>query len=281
MKSCIIFSCTILSENRLIVLQEFLQSFKNNFLDADIFIGINPGSLTAVDELINASGLNIISIRRCHETLYSLSDASGYQVALQDLYASGRTYDNYWFIHTKGGVNDHSDYLRGWYINNFLGNRTSIESFMNNDIEIGSYGLLGMEFDYNRQYTETDCEIDLFKNTLTDQLPYTHANFFYIHTIYVISKKPIQTFFNLISDNWFNTKLDRYYFEGVFPFIVSRSGYFPYIENQFSCNGLDLHLGIEHWISENNLEKYKKYTNIFKTNFKFHQLSPPYVNSNT
>jgi hypothetical protein len=34
-------------------------------------------------------------------------------------------------------------------------------------------------------------------------------------------------------------------------------------------------------IYHNNLENYKKYTNIFKTNFLFEQLFPPYVNSNT
>jgi hypothetical protein len=246
-----------------------------------LFIGINPDSLNTVETVINSYGLNVKYMQRCPYELYSNSDASAYQIALKGLRDSGNEYENYWFIHTKSGVNAHSDYLREWYIDNFLAKRISIETFINDTPDVGSYGMLGLAYDETRLYTETDVEIDIFKNTITDDLTFTHAHFFYIHTLYVINKKPIQKFLSLITDVWFETKLDRYYFEGVFPFIVSRSGYFPYIENQFDCNGLDLHLGIEHWITVNNLEKYNNYINLFKTNFKFHQLSPPYANSNT
>ncbi|CAB4155290.1 hypothetical protein UFOVP1307_161 [uncultured Caudovirales phage] len=281
MKSCVIFACTIISEHRLIVLHDFLESFKQNFLESDFYIGINPISLPQVENIINESGLNVISINRCSELLYSQSDASAYQIALKSLYESKNSYENYWFIHTKSGVNEHSNYLRDWYIHNFLGNKNSIESFIINTPDIGSYGMLGLEYDESKNYSETDCEIDIFKNTLTVDLPNTHANFFYIHTMYVINKKPMDVFFKLVTNIWFETKLDRYYFEGVFPFIVSRSGYFPYLENQFSCTRVDLQPYINQWIMTNNLEKYKNYTNIFKTTFTFHQLNPPYVNSNT
>jgi hypothetical protein len=281
MKSCIIFACTIISEERLVVLHNFLNAFKQNFTDTDIYIGINSVSLSGIEDIINSYDLNVIFMDRCPELLYSESDASAYQIALRGLHASSNVYDKYWFIHTKGGVNKHSDYLREWYINNFLGKRTHIEQFITQSDEIGSYGMLGLEFDENRIYGEPDCEIHLFKNTLTDDLPYTHANFFYIHSIYVIDNKPMQIFLNLISDIWFNTKLDRYYFEGVFPFIVSRTGYFPYLENQYSCSYVDLQPYIDKWINDNNLEKFQKYSNIFKTNFTFKQLYPPYVSSNT
>jgi hypothetical protein len=255
--------------------------FKKHFTDADIYIGINPVSLLELEDTINSYGLNVISMNRCSESMYSDSDASAYQIALKSLNESGNEYDKYWFVHTKSGVNEYSDYLKTWYINNFLSKRASIETFINDMPGIGSYGMLGLEFDENRNYDETDCEIDIFKNTLTEDLPYTHANFFYIHSIYVIDKQPMQKFLKLISDKWFNTKLDRYYFEGVFPFIVSRSGYFPYLENQYSCSFINLQSYIEKWISDNNLEIYEKYTNIFKTNFMFKQLYPPYVNSYT
>ena len=280
MKSCIVFACTIITEERLIVLHRFLQSFKEDFADCDIFVGINHVSLPNVEHIVNSYGLNVVSMLRCREDLYAESDASAYQVALRDLAISGKRYDNYWFLHTKSGVNEHSNYLREWYIDNFLKNRLSIESFMKNTPGIGSYGLLGLEFDKNKQYTETDCELALFENKLSEDLPCTHSNFFYIHTLYVIGKGPMEKFFNLATDVWFNTKLNRYYFEGVFPFIVSRSGYFPYIENRYSCSGLDLQLCIEEWINDNNLTSYKDYANNFKTNFTFHQLNPPYVNSN-
>lgn len=281
MKSCVIFSCTIVKPERLIVLHKFIESFKQNFSDADFFIGINPNSVNEVEDIISSTGLNIISMNRATNELYSESDASAYQIALKGLLNSNNSYENYWFIHTKSGVNEHSNYLRDWYIHNFLGNKNTIEIFIQTNPGIGSYGMLGLEYDELRNYGETDCEIDIFENTITDDLPYTHANFFYIHTLYVINKKPMEIFLKLISNKWFETKLDRYYFEGVFPFIVSRSGYFPYLENRYSCSKIDLHPYIEQWITTNNLEKYKNYTNIFKTNFIFKQLYPPYVNSNT
>lgn len=281
MKSCIIFSCTIISETRIHVLHKFLQTFQTHFSDCDIFVGINPVSLDIIENVIQSYELNIKSIDRCPIELYSDSDASAYQIALKRLSESNNEYENYWFVHTKSGVNEHSNYLREWYIDNFLAKRLPIELFINTIDDIGSYGMLGLEFDVNRNYEDTDCDIDLFKNTITDKLPYTHANIFYIHTLYVINKKPMKLFLNLISDKWFTTKLDRYYFEGVFPFIVSRSGYFPYIENRYSCSSSDLQTYIEQWIHTNNLEKYKKYTNIFKTDYIFNQLHPPYVNSNT
>jgi hypothetical protein len=273
--SCVIFSCTIVHESRVYVLQKFLNAFKERFSDTDIFIGINPVSLPNIEDIISSFGLNIIFMERVSDSLYSESDASAYQTALSGLRQSGNTYDKYWFVHTKSGVNPHSDYLADWYIHNFLANKQPIETLIDSNPGIGSYGMLGIEYNADVEYNETDCEIDLFKNTLTDQLPCTHANFFYIHGIYVIDSHPMNIFLNSISDIWFTTKLDRYYFEGVFPFIVSRAGYFPYLENRYSCNANDLHLNIDAWISSNNLEIYKKYSNIFKTSYIFHQLYPP------
>jgi hypothetical protein len=281
MKSCIIFACTIITNDRIHVLIQFLDSFKSNFADCDIYIGINNVSIPNIETIINSYDLNVISMSRCADELYTLSDASAYQEALKNLVVSGNEYENYWFIHTKGGVNIYSDYLRGWYIDNFINKRESIESFINTNDGIGSYGLLGLEYDIHQDYGDTDCDISLFENKLTNNLPYTHSNFFYIHTLYVINKKPMDIFRKSITNKWFTTKLDRYYFEGAFPFIVSRTGYFPYIENQYSCSGTDLQPYINDWITVNNLIQFKNYSTIFKTNFKFNQLCPPYVNSNT
>jgi hypothetical protein len=208
-----------------------------------------------------------------------MSDASAYQIALFGLRLFNRKYDNYWFIHTKSSVNSHSDYLRSWYIKTFIGDRKNIEDFFKQNKEIGSYGKLGLECDYKKLSLSIDCQIPLVKNKITKALPYCHNNFYYIHTLYVIHKKPMRKFMRLITDKWFNTKLDRYYFEGIFPFIVSRSGYFPYLENRISCSGIDLLPLNESWIKENKLEKYDKFINSYKTNYSFHQLYPPYVNS--
>jgi hypothetical protein len=280
-KSCIVFACTIYTEDRLFTLKEFLHQFEKNFTDSDIYIGINPGTLPSVEKILQESNLSIVAVGRASSELYTQSDASAYQVALKLLKDSGRTYDTIWFLHTKGGVNSHSDYLRKWYIDNFLEDKSYIENFLADNPGIGSYGLLGVEYNTDKQYLETDTEVALFQNILSKEFPYTHVNFFYIHTLYVIKGEVLNKFFSTITGKWFNSKLDRYYFEGVFPFIVSRSGYFPYISNRRSMNGVDLLQIHSSWISENNLLSYSKYLGTYRTDYIFNQLSPPYVSSNT
>jgi hypothetical protein len=280
MSSCILFASTILNHEREFVLRRFLETFKTHFNTSDLYIGINPNSISNTESIIEEYNLNTQTIRVKPE-LYSESDASAYQAALKLLYDSKKQYDTYWFVHTKSGVNSHSDYLREWYIDNFLSKKTTIESFMI-DNDMGSYGMLGLEYDPNKNYINTDVEIKLWENDITENLPYSNSNFFYIHTIYAISQKPINNFFNLITNKWFETKLDRYYFEGVFPFIVSRSGYFPYLENSISMTGQDLSHQQSQWLKTNNLEeKYINHLNKFKTNYSFHQLNPPYAYSYT
>jgi hypothetical protein len=142
--------------------------------------------------------------------------------------------------------------------------------------DVGSYGKLGLNYQYGKKYNETDTEIPLFENIITEDLPYPHATFFYLHTIYVINKNPMRKFMELITDTWFNSKLDRYYFEGIFPFIVSRTGHYPYIENRIDCLNQDLQPPMECWLVHNKLEHNLKY----KTDFHFNQLTPPYTNNN-
>lgn len=280
MSSCIIFSATILSPNRLFVLRRFLETFKSKFLESDIYIGINPVSIPEVESVILEYKLPV-RMARADISLYSESDASGYQTAIKLLYDSGNRYDNYWFVHTKSGVNDYSDYLREWYIDNFLSNKASIESYIKIK-NLGSYGMLGLEYDFTRNYDNTDSDISLWTNRILEELPYTHSYFFYIHSIYSIAASPMHTFLDLITDVWFTSKLDRYYFEGVFPFIVSRAGYFPYLENRISVSGQDLSAYQLNWVIDNKLEnKYMHLLNQFKSNYYFNQLQPPYVNSNT
>jgi hypothetical protein len=275
-KSCIIFACTILTDDRLFVLDELLTSFKNNFADADIYIGINPGSIDAVETVIEGYGLNTITARAPID-LYTLSDASAYQVALQLAKDSANTYDSYWFVHTKGGVNSYSDYLRYWYINNLLDERSNVEAFLTSNPDFGSYGLLGTEANQTNisETNQTDVELLIFSGNCTEQLPCTRINFFYIHSIYVIKGEIIDKFFSLVTNKWFNSKLDRYYFEGVFYFIVSRLGYFPYLDNRTSMNGIDLKKCLEVWINENNLISYNKYLDLYSRNYAFHQKTPP------
>lgn len=270
--TCVVFACSIFSHERLFVLREFLNSIEQNFSDSDVYMGINYGCLPEVEEISRSYNINLTLSRLKNEDMYSQSDASAYQIALGLLKSSGKTYEYYWFIHTKSGVNSHSDYLRGWYISKLLGRHNEIEPFIESKEEIGSYGLLGLEYDENRTFEDTDVEIQLFKNILTPELPYNHAPFFYIHAMYVLKNGPMEVFFKNTTEKWFNTRLDRYYFEGVFPFVVSRSGYIPYISNRISCSGKDLKPSIDLWISKD----LKKDTTIeYETCYQFLQLKPP------
>jgi len=278
MSSCVVFSATIISSDRLFVLRRFLETFKSKFPESDVYIGINPVSIPEVESVILEYELPA-QMTRADISLYNESDASGYQAAIKLLYDSDKRYDNYWFVHTKSGVNNHSDYLREWYIDNFLSNKAPIESYIKTK-NLGSYGMLGLEYDFTRHYTETDADISLWTNGISEDLPYTHSYFFYIHSIYVIAAGPINKFLDLITDVWFTSKLDRYYFEGVFPFIVSRAGYFPYLENGISVSGRELSDYQLNWVIDNKLEdKYMHLINQFKTNYHFKQLQPPYVSS--
>ena len=278
MSSCVVFSATIISSDRLFVLRRFLETFKSKFTESDIYIGINPVSIPEVESVILEYDLPV-QMSRADISLYNESDASGYQAAIKLLYDSGKRYDIYWFVHTKSGVNSHSDYLREWYIDNFLSNKAPIESYIKTK-NLGSYGMLGLEYDFNRHYTETDADISLWTNAMSEDLPCIHSYFFYIHSIYVIAAGPINKFLDLITDVWFTSKLDRYYFEGVFPFIVSRAGYFPYLENGISASGRDLSDYQFNWVIDSKLEdKYMYLINQFKTNYHFNQLQPPYVSS--
>ena len=276
-KSCVIFSCTVLSEDRLNALREFLIEFKKDFFDCDFFIGINADSVLLVEDIIQEYDLNIVGMSRVTHSLYSHSDASAYQIALKLLRDSGNRYETCWFVHTKGVVNNHSNYLRVWYIDNFLSNKLNVEKFLFENKDIGSYGMLSLAYDPHKVYQEKDTEVPLFQNVITKELPYTHAYFFYIHSIYAIKGHIVNYFFKLITDYWFNTKLDRYYFEGVFPFLVSRLGYFPYVSNGLDMDGKSLALINNSWLTDNNLlNKYSEYIHLHKTNYNFNQLQPPY-----
>lgn len=275
-QSCVVFACTILSDDRLFVLQSFLEEFKKDFSDCDIYVGVNPNSIQAVEDVINNSNLKIKGLARASERLYTQSDASAYQAALKLASESNTNYDTYWFVHTKSGVNNHSDYLRDWYINNFLANKAEVEELLHKHSGIGSYGMLGVAYNPHNAYQEQDVDIPLFQNTITEALPCTHANFLYIHTLYAIKGVVVKKFLELITDTWFDSKLDRYYFEGVFPFIVSRLGYYPYLSNGIDMNGQSIPELNNRWLSDNNLVSYREYLYLHKTNYAFNQLTPPY-----
>ena len=283
MSSCILFACTCLDTDRLFVINEFIDSFKQHFNDVDIYTGINYGSVPEVESILDESNLNIQYKRITDKNMYTASDAGAYQAAMKLLVDSNKEYDNYWFIHTKGAVHSHSDYLRSWYIEHLINRRSHVENFMS--YGIGSYGMLATysnpDITSNEDYS---IEIPLVSNEITEIFTCSKMPYFYIHSLYVIGKGPMAVFLQNITDKFFESKLNMYFFEGAMPYIASRTGYFTYVDHMISAHtSADLSLVAHEWILQNKKEDLTKYLNLPYRTYQFDQLTPQqlHVNSNT
>jgi hypothetical protein len=254
MKSVIIFAASIFKEERLYVLREFLQSFSENFKDCDFYIGVNYGSIPNLEDVIKEYNLNCEVSRVTNAKLYTESDASAYQEALKLLKNSGKRYDLYWFLHTKGSVNDRVN-ERKMYIDEYLLNRNKIEQMFESHPLLGSYGLRGNPIVGDGAISICyDVEIPLTHNEKTPYFSCTRNDWIYIETLYIIRKEPVDTFLDNTTDVFYSTKLNRWYFEQNFQWVTTRCGYFPYIIQKPSfTKSIDINEITKRWIEENNL----------------------------
>ena len=263
MKTGIVFSISIFDPNKLYVLTEFLEVFKTAFSECDYYIGINYGTVPEVERLIADYGLNAVVARVQDASLYCGSDASAYQAALALLKASGKHYEMYWFAHTKGAVNDRPT-ERGMYLRELFGDRANIEQLFQSYDQMGSYALRGVSKGaagddwavFNRDHYIQICSNDVYS-----ELRYKHINWSYIETMYVIKGEAVQTFLKNTPDEFYSTKIQEpCYFEIIFPWVVSRCGYFPYIKNNRCFWGsIDLKDITKQWIDDNNLQHLNNY----------------------
>lgn len=266
MKSCVVFAASIFDQSKLHVLHEYLNIFKNNYNDCDFYIGINHGSINEVEEVISSYKLNCFVVRS-PQHLYCQSDASAYQVALKLLKKSISRYELYWFAHTKGAVNHRPD-ERSMYLNLMFSNRNKIESLFEEYENIGSYALRGVSTSAagdNWATFNRDHDIQICANLITKDLPYTHVNWSYIETMYVLNKNSVEKFLSLTTDQFYETRIqERCYFEVIFPWIASRCGYFPYIEESgcYFDKNISLKNITNNWIIQNNLLHLSNYLEL-------------------
>lgn len=262
MKTAVIFSVTVFDENRAWMIDKWIDQLKTYFSDCDIYIGINPGTHDNVYQKILNCDLKNLCISVAGQQLYCESDASGYQVALKMVKAQKKQYDRYWFIHTKGGVNHRQDRFE-YYLNEFLGKKPQITSFLDANPHIGSYGHYGvgqsadgvtqwktlnhLEFDH--------ANIPIVHNIPYDKLTCTHINWSYVETFFIMNGSPVNWLLEKADDNYFNTKIkNRWYFEVVFPWLSSRYGLYPYVKNGISqFSQIDLNITTRGWETENHL----------------------------
>lgn len=269
MKTCVVYAAYIPDSRRINVMKEFLSTFKTHFNDAMFYIGINPGSVPNLKDIIFEYGINC-NIYPVSPDLDTKTDASAYQAALKGLKNSNKQYDIYWFGHTKGGSNPRKNERR-MYIDEFFSKRTEIEKMFVNYPMLGSWGIRGNSIsaagvnwkDYN-----VDLVVPICANTKISPFDYTHVNWSYIETFYTLKKEAVEAFLSVTNDVFFNTKLNPWYFETVMPWVPSRCGYFPYVKIKRDfwqrCELTDI---TNDWINENNLKQIYRdnlqhYTNL-------------------
>jgi hypothetical protein len=257
MKNCILFAAGVSNPGKLYIINELFGALKKNLPDADYFAGINANSSAGTGEAILAQ-ITPLAMQTVPEDLKLSSDASSFQLALKLLRESGRRYDLYWFVHTKGGYNPREERLR-FYINNYIGNAAEIQRLFSIFPSLGIYGLHGMfqgsVFKFWKTYNK-DHIVDIHRNTSHNMLRYKHVKWTYIETFYTIRGAAINHFLEIAEDSFFNTKIgDKCYFETIIPWIPTRMGMFPYVENKMCYRGGgNLNKSTRRWITENRLE---------------------------
>lgn len=265
MKTAIVFAASIFESTKLNVIREFFSVFKEYFSDADFYVTLNYGSLEEQKTIIKSYVDNVTFWRLEDERLYTKTEASAFQHALKNLKNVDKTYDVYWFVHSKGGHNSR-DEIRQMYFNEMFSQRKPIEELFEKYPKLGSWAIrgnarnsLGVWWkDYN-----VDCTFPICINTKVDPFNYTHVNYSYIEGLYVLKGKPVEDFVKSLPESFFQTKLDPWYFETVLSWVPSRCGYYPYVKRRecFWNQGDLLDITAE-WIKENKLTELEPYLNI-------------------
>jgi hypothetical protein len=236
--------------------------FKTQFSDADFYVGINYGSIPNLEDEIRKYGLKCNIFRLEDESLYTKTDASATQLALKMIKANNQRYGIYWFGHTKGGVNANvggysRDEVRQLYLDNMFNKRKEIEDMFEKYPLLGSWGIRGNSISAAgvewRNYN-VDSYIPICSNAKVSPFDYTHVNWSYIETMYVLKKEAVEAYLDALPNDFFTTKLDPWYMETVLPWVPSRCGYFPYVKTKRDYfNHCELTDITKKWIDENNL----------------------------
>jgi len=256
MKNCVLFAAGIADSDKVYIIDELITAVKINLLSADYFVGINADSYPGTSESIHKY-ISPVAYGTVPASLNLRSDASAFQLALRLLKESGRRYDLYWFIHTKGGFHGRND-RRKLYIDRFIGKADEIADMFLEFPGLGSYGLHGVTSGSSgRSWNNynTDHVTDICGNIPHDRFRHAHVNWSYIETFYALRGEAINHFLEITPDSFYDSRIgDICYFETVIPWIPSRMGLFPYVETRkcFRKKG-NLNQMTRQWIRENNL----------------------------
>jgi len=220
----LIFASYVPTKNKMYIIHEMFDVYRQYFSDCDIYVGINGNLCPEYIEYLESlkDDLNIIYSITPTE-LETPSDVSAYQTALKLLHDSGKTYEYIWFGHTKGMVNNSSEW-RIDFLNNFFKKRKEITNLLET-CDAGTYSL------YLAKYAGTIKFKDVLQQYYKFKKPYFYT-YLYLYTFYVIKGKYIHNFLNNCDPSFYNTNLisngaDIYMFERDIPHIAWRQGGYP------------------------------------------------------
>lgn len=235
MNNCFIISFFLPTKESTLILDGIINKLETRFNNLTIFIGLNPSPFLE-------EGIKIIEKYEKIKIIYGVtpknlvcdSDASGYQTALKLLKNSEKTFDLYWFMHSKAiTTNRHEE--RNYIFNDFMNNKEMIESLFEKNDFIGSYGDMLIQLATLKEGhkfstpTESGNYLDKFYN-FKIKIPF---EYFYAKTFFVVRGNIINNFIKNCQESFFNDYLninnwdytDRYFFERDFIRVVDKMGY--------------------------------------------------------
>jgi hypothetical protein len=198
----------------------YLSYIKQYFKDCDIYVGVNVGTdLVWVDKVEQTLPEAVIGM--VDENMNVDSDVSGYKCALKLLKDSGKTYENVYFVHTKG-ISRPTDY--DWYIScrdyflQFIEKRNEYDVILQNNPGIGGWAHIARKFEMENSY----CLAGICKYIEPKNKQITNTMWLLTH--YAIRGEIVQWFLENCKEEFFTTTDDRYFFESCFPLIVDLYG---------------------------------------------------------
>lgn len=199
--------------------QIYMDHLKKHYSDCDVYIGLNS-SFPGAEEYLKSNGFhNVIHVPKKLEVN---SDASAFQAALLLLRSKNIEYETVYFTHTKGisyaDPNSWMTSCRDYFVG-FCERRNLIDESLKDPL-IGGVSYVGRKEPMNNggYSKEMDDYCPTLKQTETDDI-------MSLITMYGIRGNIVKYFIDHCKDQFYTTKLDRYFFETSFPLIVDKSGF--------------------------------------------------------
>ncbi len=221
------------SRRSIVLFIEMLNYLEENFLDCDLYVGINPSEYAPIGiTLLKQSNLKLRYLEVCSE-LDTKSDASGFQASLLLMKQSCLTYDIVYFMHLKGAslteeyktTDESGREVEFNVLKIFLDifkNRDKIERIFKSNSKIGTYShLLGKS-----SAGQSDVTSELMEFKFPPFFTYLHFYTFYAARGTAIRNILLNAYPSFFNSNLANVS-DIYFFERDFTQMIWRQGLIP------------------------------------------------------